>query len=323
MRGKDAAQELTLKVNIFTGIHHRFLRDKSLSWITSRNRMDRTKVQRDGRTCKNKSHVPSLQKNSNDTKDNGVSHWTSRWKTRRCGFDPIFELGFFFFSKKSLHHESGEEVTQPIQFSTAIQEMSLFLKRFLVGHVQKVGGAHDHFLGGHFILFYYSWFLLQLIGIHFTRLCADRNTSHVFSHTLCTRDYTHIVVQECIRAHHLIPMIIHDEQLSVCSLLLCSSLCSFPCVSYTYLFSHHFYLYLVLNLFFHVDNAKAINPRASANWGVLLSGRIHTSHRSSWFLCMGFTVVKITVCFSLLEFCAPNINPEVVMECKLIAHPKW
>ena len=31
--------------------------------------------------------------------------------------------------------------------------------------------------------------------------------------------------------------------------------------------------------------------------------------------------VKNTVCLSLLEFCPPGVNPEFVMECKLIAHP--
>ena len=38
---------------------------------------------------------------------------------------------------------------------------------------------------------------------------------------------------------------------------------------------------------------------------------------------MGFTAVKNTVCLSLLEFCPPAINPEFVMDCKLIAHPMW
>ena len=38
-------------------------------------------------------------------------------------------------------------------------------------------------------------------------------------------------------------------------------------------------------------------------------------------LSMGFTAVKNTVCLSLLEFCRPTINPEFVMECKLIARP--
>ena len=50
------------------------------------------------------------------------------------------------------------------------------------------------------------------------------------------------------------------------------------CLSFTYLFSSHFYLYSDLNSF-HVDNAKANNPCASANRGVLPVGRIHSSHR--------------------------------------------
>ena len=40
-------------------------------------------------------------------------------------------------------------------------------------------------------------------------------------------------------------------------------------------------------------------------------------------LTMGFTAVKNTVCLSLLKLCPPGINPEFVMECKLIAHPLW
>ena len=38
-------------------------------------------------------------------------------------------------------------------------------------------------------------------------------------------------------------------------------------------------------------------------------------------LSMGFTAVKNTVCLSLFEFCPPGINSELMMECKLIAHP--
>ena len=35
---------------------------------------------------------------------------------------------------------------------------------------------------------------------------------------------------------------------------------------------------------------------------------------------IGFTSRKNTVCL-LLNFCPPGINPELMMECKLIAHP--
>ena len=45
------------------------------------------------------------------------------------------------------------------------------------------------------------------------------------------------------------------------------------CLTHTLLFSSHFYLYSVLNLFFHVDSAKANITCASDNRGVLLSGR--------------------------------------------------
>ena len=44
-------------------------------------------------------------------------------------------------------------------------------------------------------------------------------------------------------------------------------------------------------------------------------------HGSLYSLSMGFTARQNTVCLSLLKFCLPGINPEFVMECKLIAHP--
>ena len=59
-----------------------------------------------------------------------------------------------------------------------------------------------------------------------------------------------------------------------CSFVLTLSVC----LSFTYVFSSHFYLYSDLDSFFHVDNAKANNPCASANRGVLPLGRIHSSH---------------------------------------------
>ena len=40
-------------------------------------------------------------------------------------------------------------------------------------------------------------------------------------------------------------------------------------------------------------------------------------------LFIGSTDVKNTVCLSLPKICPPGINPEFMMECKLIAHPMW
>ena len=42
---------------------------------------------------------------------------------------------------------------------------------------------------------------------------------------------SHCMAQECVGARHVIYMVIHVVRLSVCSLTLCSSPCSFPCVS--------------------------------------------------------------------------------------------
>ena len=42
------------------------------------------------------------------------------------------------------------------------------------------------------------------------------------------------------------------------------------------------------------------------------------SYGSLCSLFIRFTAVKNTVCLSLLKFCPPSIDPEFVMECKLI-----
>ena len=72
---------------------------------------------------------------------------------------------------------------------------------------------------------------------------------------------------------------IHDERLIVSR---CFSVPRFDplrvSLSFTLLFSSHFYLYFALNSFFQVDNAKANIPCVSANWGVSHLGRIHSSH---------------------------------------------
>ena len=51
------------------------------------------------------------------------------------------------------------------------------------------------------------------------------------------------------------------------------------CLSFTLLFSSHFYLYSDLHSFFHVNSAKGNIRCAFAQWGVLLRGDIPPSHR--------------------------------------------
>ena len=70
----------------------------------------------------------------------------------------------------------------------------------------------------------------------------------------------------CMRASHHTHAI-HGERLIVsrCFLALSFSVC----LTFTLLFSSHFYLYSDLNSFHHVDKAEANNSCASANRGVL------------------------------------------------------
>ena len=75
-----------------TGIHDRFLRDPvhresqlAIGWSEQ-------KCKRWTNLQQKTIHVISLQRNLEDTKDNGISPWTSQAKMGRWDFDPIFEL---------------------------------------------------------------------------------------------------------------------------------------------------------------------------------------------------------------------------------------
>ena len=118
------------------------------------------------------------------------------------------------------------------------------------------------------------------------RVLTDTPHTSFFSCTLhfMILRISHCMAQDeprlkCLHARVTHIHAIHNERLSVCSSLLrlFLSLSFSVCLSITLLFSSHFYLYSDLNSFFHVSNAKAIIPRASANRGVLPSGRIHPS----------------------------------------------
>ena len=110
-------------------------------------------------------------------------------------------------------------------------------------------------------------------------ICVD-STPHTSLFLLYTTrvsqcvSHTHLA-QERVCTRHSILM---PSMLSVWASLFLAFVIS-VCLSYPLLFSAHFYLHFVLNLFVHVDNAKAINHWHSANWGVWPLGRIHPSQR--------------------------------------------
>ena len=94
MRGRDAARKLTPKVNILYRYSRSISQRSSLSRITTRNRMDRTKVQRVGWTCTRRPYI-SCHSRGNEMKSRTMisyfeqsrqklAYETSIWFSSRC-----------------------------------------------------------------------------------------------------------------------------------------------------------------------------------------------------------------------------------------------
>ena len=93
MRGRDAAKELTLKVNI-TKVFTIVFSETTESIVNHNSQSDgqNNTAKRWTNLQKKIIHVNSFQKNIEDNKDNGISPWTKLAKIGRWDFDPIFEL---------------------------------------------------------------------------------------------------------------------------------------------------------------------------------------------------------------------------------------
>ena len=92
MCGRDAARKLTLKVHISQVFTIDFSETK---FIVNRNfkLVGPSKSAKSGMNLQTKTiHINSLQRNLEDTKNNGISAWTSQAKMSLGKFDPIFEL---------------------------------------------------------------------------------------------------------------------------------------------------------------------------------------------------------------------------------------
>ena len=283
MRGRDAARKFTLKVNILQV----FTIDSSeIKFIVNHNSQSdgQSKSAKSGMNLQKKTiHVISLQRKGEDTKINGISPWTNQAKMALWNFDPIFEL----LSPWKIVYTTSQ----------ANKCKSLFLQNNTGGGIPLQahrGGTSLDGIGSELIRVFFkkntdqssfccSWFRLQLMAIHCNRrgVYTDTPRTSFFSCTVrMLNDVSHHNgTRTCLCASphtHGHPWWAVDRLFFV-SLFVALSFSM--CLSFTFLFPFHFYLYSVLNLFFHVDNAKAMIPCASANWRVLLSGRIHSSHR--------------------------------------------
>ena len=110
------------------------LRDPSLSRITTRNWLDRAKVHREGRTGKT-NHTYHLSTEQ-------FKRYQGQWylTLNKSGKNSAYATSTRF-SSCSLSQKPSSWVrwgTCRPNLSTAIQEMALFVKRFMVGHVQKL-----------------------------------------------------------------------------------------------------------------------------------------------------------------------------------------
>ena len=113
---KSFRKRVDSKEEHYVGIRDRFLRDQVYRWHSKIHTEEFKKYQGQwyltlNKSDKKRSNATSIIFSSSLTQKPSPS-WI-RWGN--CGTD----------------------------ISTAMQEMALFLKRYLVGHVQKAGGAHD------------------------------------------------------------------------------------------------------------------------------------------------------------------------------------
>ena len=136
------------------------------------------------------------------------------------------------------------------------------------------------------------------------------------------------VVQQCSpHAHWIILVVEHD----VHSLFLCGWFSWCKSFLFNVLKVGKLFLFVWYNLN-PLRWARCTSTQYTVSWCLFQvfclyharRGLVKSSLYGSLFsLSIGFTAVWNTVCLSLLEFCPPGINPEFVMECKLIAHPVW
>ena len=146
----------------------------SLSWITTRNRMDRTKVQRVGRTCKIRPYISSHSRGKEKIPRTMVSYLEQiRQKKGLWNFDPILER----LSLWKIVYTTSQ----------ANKLKSLFLQKNTVYGIPlqtrrggtRIGNELRRIFSLMRILFVAVGFVLQSMAIHCNRLVVDRYTSHV------------------------------------------------------------------------------------------------------------------------------------------------
>ena len=112
MRGRDAARKLTLKVDIFTGIHDRFLRDPVSRDSQLAIGCSEQKCKELDELAKKRPYISSHSRGKEKIPRTMVSHLEQsrqKWANElRSDFRAAVSM------KSRPHHESGEQVDEPI-----------------------------------------------------------------------------------------------------------------------------------------------------------------------------------------------------------------
>ena len=208
MRGRDVARKSTLKVNIFTCIHDRFLRDPvyresqfAIGW-TGQSAKSGTNLQ------KKTIHIVSLQRKREDTKDKVMLLRTKQAKLGLWNFDlitePLTRWKIVYTTNQENQLKSlsiqvhNDEYYKDKKFSPKVllQRPSWATHRMGVLafiYVWSWKWAHIFHLSQ--ISFCYSWFRLQSIAIHCNRRCVWTEHPHTrLSLAVCTFNYMRITL---------------------------------------------------------------------------------------------------------------------------------
>ena len=252
---------------------HRYSRSisqRSCSWlITTRHRMNRTKVQRVGWTCTRR-HTYRLTPEENK-RYQGQEYLTLNKAGKNGPMKLRSDFRAAVLMKIRLHHESGEQVEEPILPDQYRRWHPSSRTSWWNKSEWNWNWAHK-ICNCSYIFFVTVGFVYSRLRSTVTDGSVDRNTSHFFFHAPCTCDDT------LSGAHSFYLRAIHDV---TCLSVRCLS--SF-CLPRLYLsplfFSSTVHLFSDLDINFHnVVTAEGQNHCTHAHWGVMHRGDMQSSHR--------------------------------------------
>ena len=159
-----------------------------------------------------------------NTKDNGILLWTKQAKIEPMKLRSDFRV-CCLDQKNRLHHESGEQVEEPIPCRINTVDGIL-----LQAHR---GGTSLNGIGSELIRFFYSDLLFVTVGFVYSRWRSTvtdgwcRQIHHTYFYSCALHiDHTHIVIHGVSGAHSFHPHAIHDVtflRLRLLSLRVCLS----------------------------------------------------------------------------------------------------